>query len=243
MSQCLFDDQCQTYRSTHGVGLATHYGICIPCERHGREAIRQLFPDWVLLDAMIPKVTYGVPADTTRVTAVQVEAPIPLRSEVDYLARWIAWSLADWEYVVRERGRLANVGVAVRPVISVPRASQLLTEHYPILLNTPTTQIVDYVTNQLTYADGIEAIALFIGLHHRARGMIGLSRIREHRAVPCPEPPAGCGLFELASYLDGKYQVGDDVFCVNCGWRCTAEQYSQYLKTFIPPEDHYAEAA
>ncbi len=243
MSQCLFGEQCRTYRSTQAAGLANSFGICIPCELHGRESIRQLFGDWLLLDSMIGKVSYGTANDMSRVRVVPAEAPIPLRTEVDYLSRYITWTLAEWECVVRERGRLVVVGAPVRPIIGVPRASQLLTEHYAILLNTPSVQVYDYVTNEIVYADGIDAIGLFINLHWRARSMLGLSRVREHRAVPCPQPPVGCGLFELASYLDGKYQVGDDVFCVNCGWRCTAEQYSQYVKTFLPPEDRYAEAA
>lgn len=243
MSQCLFGDRCRTYWSTGSLGIADSRGLCVPCSLHGRESIRQLFPDWLMLDSQVGKVTYGSGSDVALVRVQAPEAPIPLKTEVDYLARWIAWSLTEWEDVVRERGRLAPIPAPVRAIVGVPRASRTLVEHYSILLSTPVVRIVDYTSNEAVYADGIDAIGLFIELHRRARNMLGLSRTREHRAVPCPKPPLGCGLFELASYLDGKLGVGDDVFCMNCGWRCTAEQYSQYVKTFLPPEDHYAEAA
>lgn len=140
--------------------------------------------------------------------------------------RNIAWTLVTWEIPVREVARLSDVEErGVRANIAVGRASSILVNHYNVLMALGPTWHMDY-SQDVVRMDGLDAIAMLTGLHHRALAVAGESVVREHRALPCPD----CGRITLGRVL------GEEIIdCSICGWECMIDEYTQYALTFIPP--------
>jgi hypothetical protein len=157
------------------------------------------------------------------------------------MARRIVWSLGTWEQPVRETANLSPVWErGVRDVVVAQRATRILTRHFSVLLALPDTAYLPYESPVADSCDGPAAVVDLVGLHHRAVSLLGENRRWEPRALPCPAPPAGtdpdqtrlwgCGLYHLGRW------VGDDrVWCGNCGWSCTADEYGWYTTTWRPP--------
>jgi hypothetical protein len=244
--RCRFGPWCAT-RDHKGVpGPADSRGLCWPDETHGRYAIAQLPDDYAALAGILGKDIS--PAGGGSVTSTPGPR-LPLRENVDALMRQIRWTLETWEVAVRERARLSDVPEhGVRDFVVVGRAAEILTEHYPVLLAYGATDILDYETAAAVDADGPGAVVELTRLHHQARSLLGLTRRRESRALPCPLIPCGrhgaapcrerrceehvtgCGLYEL-----GQDIGTDTVDCRSCGWACTLDEYAAYAISLQAP--------
>lgn len=243
---CRFGQWCAT-RDTHGnPGQAEARGLCWPDETHGRYAISQLADDYAGLASILGK---GIAPAGGGGASGPPGPRLPIREHVDALMRQIRWALETWEVAVRERARLSDVPEhGVRDWVVVERAAGILTEHYSVLLALGATDILDYETAAAVDADGPGAVVELTQLHHRARSMLGLTRRREARALPCPLIPCtrhgatpcrdprcaehvtGCGLTELGQDIGGNV-----VDCRSCGWSCSLDEYAAYAISLQVP--------
>lgn len=243
LDTCRMGAYCRT-RTTYADGQTTPgsadgRGLCWPCELHGQFAIQQLPRDWHQLVARIPKDASR--QGLTPIGRNLAEAPIPMHLDMDTAARAIAWTLDTWAVPVFERIPRAETGRSaefaerhIRAAWAVARSAGLLDRFYTVLRALPPTEHMPYGDNHTVLAvdDGPGAIATLTQLHHRATAIIGETRRLETRDLPCPTPPHGCGLDSTL-----RRRVGDtDVFCTNCGWWCTDDQYTQYAITWVPPK-------
>lgn len=254
---CRMADRCATRdRITGQPARDEGRGFCWPDELHGEHAIAELPADWLAVVQRTGK-------DAARqglggIPTARAEAPIPLHLHLDALARRIAWTLDVWATVVRERARLAEDEwrKRVRPGYAVHRDAGILVRFYSALLALGPWDYLDYETQIPAVDDGPGAVAQLVALHHQARSMLGLTRRRERRDLPCPPPPDGtpeaerrawgCGLHELGEWIGsgdryydttaGQWATGPNIVaCGHCGWSCTADEYALYAVTFIPP--------
>jgi hypothetical protein len=238
-------------RSTGEPGPAEARSLCWPDEKHGQFAIGELPADWVGLMQRVGKDAGrqglgGIPTG-------RAEAPLPIHEHVEALARHIAWTLDTWATPVRERARLAEdlrgyqhqwqqrlrAGVAVR------RDADTLTVHYSVLLALDPIPYYKYDTYEIGTGDGPDAVAELVSLHHQARSLLGVTRRREPRDLPCPSPPDGTADLERRLWGCGQYTLGwdvgaDDVDCDRCGWTCDLDAYAAYAMTFVPPKTRAA---
>jgi len=243
---CRFGERCATRDKANIPGPAGPRGLCWPDEAHGLFAISSLPADYAGLAEILGKDIAPVGGGNTN------GAPgprLPLRENVDSVMRQIRWSLETWEIAVRERARLSDVPErGVRDHVVVERAAAILTEHYSVLLAYGATHILDYDTAAAVDADGPGAVVELTRLHHRSRSMLGLTRRREARALPCPLIPCsrhgvapcrdrhceqhttGCGLHEL-----GQDIGTNTVDCRSCGWTCTLDEYAAYAISLQAP--------
>jgi len=250
---CRMGGYCSTRdRSTGHPGPADARQFCWPDERHGQFAIGELVADWVGLMQRIGKDAGrqglgGIPT-------ARAEAPIPIHEHVEALTRQIAWTLDVWAQPVRERARLyedprgyehqgeqrTRLGVAVQ------RDANTLSTHYSVLLALDVVEYYAYETLEQAEADGPDAVVQLVGLHHQARAVLGVTRRREKRDLPCPPKPHGCGQSQLGEvhgsghhYYDstaGGWMTGPNIVdCSHCGWWCTSDEYAVYAMTFVPP--------
>lgn len=244
---CRMGDNCRGYvegQPADDVGR----GLCWPCERHGQHAIGLLADDWRHLAAEVGKDASrqglgGMP------TASRPEAPVPLRLDIDAFARQIAWTVETWEVAVRERVGLADVAdrrvavsttgatvrAAARPELAVSRGVGVLVAHYSVLLALPPTAYLAYPVDESAPVpaelDGPGAVVELVDLHYRALAVLGMTRRRESRPLPCPPQPAGCGMAGMLGHEKGSGVVD----CGNCGWWCSLDEYAEYTATFQPP--------
>lgn len=232
MTNCRMAEYCRSYDPVQSnTAPATERGFCLPCECHGRYAISELRYDYVQLYTRIAAGGSGLSLTSVRVK--QVDAPIPLRLNIDQLMRDIAWTLVVWELPVREHARLSPVAEkSVRPAVAVRRATTLLTAHYSVLLALGPTDYIDYA-HGLSTADGPDAIVALTRLHHLSRAAIGLNRIAEPRQLPCPAE--GCGQYALVEEIgSGGKGAPNAVHCTSCGWLTDADEYAKYARLQIP---------
>jgi hypothetical protein len=254
VAPCRLGGYCSTRnRSTGQPGPDEGRGLCWPDERHGQFAIGELVGDWLALMQRVGKDA-GRQGFGSIPTAC-AEAPIPIHEHIEALTRQIAWTLDVWAQPVRERARLAEDVYGYehqwqqrrREGAAVQRDSGTLTAHYSVLLALAPVDYLDYETVTLVADDGPGAVAQMVQLHHRARSVLGVTKRRERRDLPCPPKPYGCGLPELGEWLGsgnryydtevGGWVTGPNIVdCGNCGWSCDADDYAMYAITFIPPK-------
>lgn len=258
-------------RSTRDPGPADARGFCWPDEQHGRFAIEQLPADWYTLMQRIGKDAGrqglgGIPTG-------RAEAPIPLREHIEALTAEIAWTLALWAEPVRERAHLSSQSTTTehqwqqrtRAGWAVQQDSTTLVRHYSVLLAVDAVEYQPYDTRGMYVTDdGPAGVVQLAGLHHRARAVLGVTRRREPRDLPCPivacpkhdrtwcrdEDCAtvrqGCGQYTLGEVSGSGESVYDVtqhrwvtgpnvVDCTTCGWWCTADEYAQYALSYVPP--------
>lgn len=244
---CRMGDHCAT-RTPAGPGLAIAHDLCIPDELHGRTAIARLPGYWSDLTDLEHAGKDAGRQGMSGMPAARGEAPIPLRVDVDELARRIAWNLAVWELAVRDRAHLSQVDEPGHTYRDVVRAAWLLDRFYPVLLSLGGVDYIDYDTQQPVTHDGPAGIVALADTHRQARAALGMGKRRERRDLPCPVIPCerhltkfcrntkcqgtdtGCGLYTLG------WNVGaDEVDCRNCGWTYSLDDYAAYALTFIPP--------
>lgn len=201
---------------------ATDRGLCLPCEAHGRDAIASLPEDYVLLKTSLAAST-AVSNSGIRVRAV--EAPIPLRVDVEALMRTIAGTLVEWERDVRYAARLSPIpDGGIRDGTAVARGAATLVTHYSALLA---------LRLPASAQDGVDGVNALTDLHHASLSLVGAARAWEWRELNCPSEPLsdGCGKGLLGRWL------GDErVMCPLCQWSCTMDDYAIYVMTFIPPK-------
>lgn len=241
---CRYGPHCRS-RDGDQPGDADGRGLCWPDERAAAFAISQLFGDWRQLHQAVTVLGAG---GISGIPANRAEAPIPLNLTADVLMRHIAWDVTTWATVVRDVARLAEVPErGVRPHVAVARGVETLTAHFSVLLALRPTDYLPYGGEETMSGrqlpdemDGPAAVIALTDLHHWTRSMIGLTRRREPRALPCPAPvdpcnPTnrdGCGQPTLVFYIE---HMNDRIDCTNCGWSCSLDEYSAYVKTLVPP--------
>lgn len=252
---CRMGDHCAT-RTHTGPGPAIAHDLCAPDELHGRAAITRLPTYWSDLTDLDTAGKDAGRQGMTGLRGARSEPPIPLRTDVDELARRIAWTLGVWELAVRDVAHLSQVPEPRFTYRDVARAAGILDKFYPVLLSLGPTDYIDYDTQQPVTHDGPAAVVALADTHRQARAALGMAKRREHRDLPCPAIPCethttlfcqrpgcantdtGCGLYTLG------WTVGaDEVDCRNCGWTYTLDDYATYARTFVPPTRNQQAAA
>jgi hypothetical protein len=257
LDSCRYGQHCRT-RVQDGTmvrpGPADGRGLCPPDEANGRHAIRQLPDLHARVLALVPKDAgrQGIGSLTGGGHgSAKVDPPTPLNLEMDALACQIVYLLEIWAIPVWDLA----VGSKFRE-LSTPQhwtagqAADLLTANYQVLRSLTATSYAPYdqslIGSVAPEDDGPGAIVMLARLAQRARSVVGEDQRLERRAMPCPKPYPdpdpkveavyGCG-------LEGTLvrRIGPDptIFCTNCGWWCSPQEYEQYMLTEMLRRDRW----
>ena len=179
-------------------------------------------------------------------------APVPLSMAADALLREVSAVLCSWDEAVRMAAGLTLPDTQLArqrrdgPVIAA--VVRTLTAHLDRLLALPlgpmsrsyelhdlgkipegtygrTNTIGGYaeVTVDLSGADAGTEI---LGLHYRARSVLGETRMTERLDVPCPDP--GCDMLMLVRVQGSDYAAE----CRACGRLLTMNEYHQWTRIY-----------
>jgi hypothetical protein len=175
-----------------------------------------------------------------------VEAPVPLRLDVEALQRRI-WHLSTtWAEILSDRHRLSDAPTNVRAGYAVFWAVGILSPRTDNLARLGPTQMADYpdtdgtvfgslkpavlgryprtvVLSTITGAQGLLDLA---EAHSHARSMLGLTEPVYSLPGHCQN--RGCGRAELR-VTDGS----DTVWCDRCGTQMTRDDYDRYGNLFL----------
>lgn len=220
MILCVFGESCIAFDPTvQAPALAVRGPLCDPCLDVASRDINALVLDYRDLEQRLPA---GGSILSTRVSGGATDASTPLNLHVEELQAAIAWTLTAWEPPVREAARLPPERVdRVRSGWAVATAVRVIGPRVDVLAALPLTcGFADGLAAGPVERDGVDAVASLIGLHRRARSMLGLTT----RVVRLPGACLDCGAAALER-ADGADAVG----CAVCGqWR-TGEEYRRYV--------------
>lgn len=197
---------CRNCKSTDG----TTSGFCHRCLSKASEIILGLGLRYRELQVdLAPSM-----AITSEISSGAVDAPLPIRGDVEALMHDIYRFFMFAVPFVAKMNDLSSASFARLSRGEVVRKGCLLVANHLSLLNDP---------------DDIRDIAdVAFGIDRKVRRIIGLDRIWETRQMPCPM--AKCGAHELGTW------IGSGVIeCRSCGFRCTMDEYTMYVLTFVPP--------
>lgn len=211
-------DRCYTpaCRTRPEPGYAPR-GLCAFHEAEGLDAIEALPCDFADLQPLVWDKQRG---GLGEIGGGAFGPSEPINYAADSLAREIAYTAVQWEAVVRERARLADMPEVAQPTYDdLNRAARTLAAHYSALLATPATDLLDY-DGQPATACGADAVVALTALHRRARSMVGLTTKTTAEPGPCPH----CG-HETLRHRDGS----DTVHCVTCRQSMTWNDYQDSI--------------
>jgi len=205
----------------------TEHGLCTWCERRGHFTIVDLARDYVeLRNELVPGIAQG----GTPSRVLRVDAPLPLRMDVDEQMRNIHWVFREWSGHVRKVMSMTPIGhMAHGHVVAIATAT--LRDSYPVLLSLRDVEYEDYWTGDILAGDGADAVIQLMDAHVRARRLLGLARTWEERKMPCPSEPLGngCGRWTLGTWVGSGI-----VECRSCSWSCSQSDYERYVFTMVP---------
>lgn len=242
MTDCLAAQRCRSGTSPHDPAtnvpaLAGDTPLCDADLEHATRALPLLVHDYRDLEQLLPP-TMGVwPDPTTGYVKVRViEAPIPMREEIEALQRRI-WKLATtWAEVIADRHRLSDPPRGVRDGFAVAWAVRILAPRCDKLARLPLVQVVNYPhpdedstllrSITLTYVSGAVGLLHLSRAHQHARAILGLTE--PVYALPGHCQARGCGRAELR-VKDGS----DTVWCDRCGAQMTRDDYDKYGNLFL----------
>lgn len=204
--------------ATYGAPIPTVDGICVPCERHVRDALVDLPTDYVELDTILGR-TSGAAGQFVSGTP---ELAVPIRLAVEAVQADIVHTATIWAEAVAEILRVgwdSRHAALTRPGARLQRATTLLAPSLPVLFALRDVAHVDWDEDGHLAAvdqDGLDGALKLLELHDRARGVLGRTRHVNRLRTPCPE----CDRQAL-EHPDG----GDVVTCTYCRMTWTWDEY------------------
>lgn len=212
-----------------GREINTTSGLCLACVRHTERALAELPRDYTELHLMLGRgmgAAAGEPVSRSR------ELPVPLRLDVEAVLSAMLAETTCWAEAVAEPLNVAWDSTLVdhhtRPGVAMQRACQLLAGALsPLLAVRDWTRMVwlpDGWGALPEARDGVDGAVTLLELHHQARRVTGMTRLRHRMPVPCPNRvPRPCERMTLIR------DDGDDyVYCTSCGVWYSHDEYLAY---------------
>ncbi|GAA5096734.1 hypothetical protein [Nocardia iowensis] len=201
----------------HGGGVERPDSLCRGCEQAAFEAIRQLYDDWLLLEAAklqpppkdrAPKVTH---------TALY---SVPIRLDIDTVQSAIEDETLTWTITLTRGEPLpTSRTLCVRRCVSTLSANLGTLVDLPRRQRWRMTPLADGGDEpQSVDLDGVDAVLKLAALHHRAREVLGLNETR----IWLPDPCHVCGVKALTSSPDQE-----TVTCQSCRTVWAKEEFAR----------------
>ncbi len=193
--------------------------LCTPCLDRAARSIRSLVDDYRDLALDVGRQSSS---SMQPIVSGSADLSTPIRLGVDALAREIHWTLTVWEPAVRESARLppektsnVRIGWAVATAVSV------IAPRVDVLAALPLTcGYADGLDAGPVERDGVYAVGQLVGLHRRARAVLGVTRLVTRLPGEC----SGCNAMALQRE-DGS----DHVDCGRCRRSWTWDDYRRYV--------------
>jgi len=193
--------------------------LCESCLTSSTRDIRSLALDF--RDLSMNLARQGT-AFRTSMVSESAELAVPMRLSVDELMREIAWQLQVWEPPVREAARLSpERTVGVRMGWAVAEAVAVIAPRVDVLAALPPTWgLAEGIDAGPVEHDGVWAVGALVGLHRRARSMLGLTRLITRLPGEC----SACGATALQ-----RESGSETVQCAVCWEAWTHDDYRRYV--------------
>lgn len=228
---CKSGTRCRAYnRTTQQPALAGRAPLCDDCLDTARRDTSALLYDYIDLEQLqAPALSQALNMQP----AGKAAPPMPLNGQAEALQAEIVHTLTTWEEVVRDVCRLSPMPEVRRGGPNVQRALTILTPRIDVLANLPATTV--HPTGPEDHpADmhGWEAVHHLQHLHHRARGMAGLTHRRTQVPGACSTIRDNGRPCNGPLYRDEPRYNGDPcpVYCrtPGCNTQWTHDEYEQW---------------
>ncbi len=221
MTVCANGQMCvDASAETNECGWAVRSPICDGCADVAGRDVRALAVDFIDLAQIIGRTSGSALGVRVSGTA---ERPLPIAEGVDALQRLIVHELTTWEPAVRERADLsAEVTRGVRPGWAVATAVAVIGPRIHVLASVPPTWVREGLA--VVERNGLEAVERLRGLHRRARGLLGLTRL----VTRVPGDCSACGMWTL-----DRENGTEKVRCASCGAAWSADEYRRYVGLLV----------
>ena len=232
----------------------TYSVFCMKCHSATYRALGDLPELWVRLHCEL-----GSKGQATERVTMSRSAPLPLRADIDAQLREITSVLASWDERVATAERLSVRDTeATRRRTDHGRLTADLCKTLQVFLDTllhlpPDAMARSYSLHDLGripegahgrtntiggYAEvtvdlsGADAGSEILGLHYRARSVLGETRMTERLDVPCPDP--ACDLLMLVRVQGSEYSAE----CKACGRLLNTTEYHQWVNLYASTVSH-----
>jgi hypothetical protein len=200
-----------------GAAIYAEAGLCDACTRHLGYVLDDLPRTYVELNEALARVR----RPGQDVVAGTRELPIPIRGDVEALMGELVHEAHCWAESTAERIGIyldTQVFRDARPGKVLQRCARLLADAVSVLLALRDVDHVGWVYDCSTEVtrDGLDGAAVLLDLHHRARVLLGRTRLINRLPAPCPR----CEYLALERH-DGS----ETITCAHCARHYTWDEY------------------
>lgn len=200
-----------------GAQIEQETGLCASCRRNLARTLAALPRDYVELALVLGRSDQagGEPITGTP------EAPIPLRCDVEAIQAEMTHEAMCWAESTAEQLNITmdtQLSRNSRPGANLDHSCRLLARAVDTLLALRQAEHVGWVNGNraVVWRDGVEGAVLLLDLHHRARHLLGRTRLVHRLPAPCPR----CERLALER-ADGS----EAIWCASCGTYYTWDRY------------------